>query len=84
MKRNKTDRLFDLAGALQEFSGRLGLAEGDQRLLEARVHMLRAQLVNGAGVREVRPLLMDLRGIVSGGSGDLARGAREEIDQILS
>jgi hypothetical protein len=84
MKRNKTDRLFDLAGALQEFSGRLGLDDGSRRMLEERVQMLRAQLVNGAGVREAKPLLIELRGILTGGSGDLARGAAEEIDEILS
>jgi hypothetical protein len=84
MKRKKMDRLFDLAGALQEFSGRLGLAEGDRRMLEERVHMLRAQLVSGAGVKEAKPLLIELRGILTGGSGDLARGAAEEIDEILA
>ncbi len=84
MKRNTDDRLFDLAGALQEFHGRLGLGDSDQQLLLERAHMLRAQLVSGARLKQVKPLLIEMRGILQAGSGELAGGAQEEIDQLLS
>jgi hypothetical protein len=84
MKRTTDDRLLDLAGALQEFHQRLGLGESDARLLLERVQMLRAQLVMGARLKQVKPLLVEMRGILQAGSGDLARGATEEIDSLLS
>jgi len=84
MSEKNSDRLADVIAALGEFGGRLGLAEGQEALLQSQLDAIRIHMLWRPDEQALASALRTIRQIVqSAPDSPLAEGALQELDALL-